>query len=660
MNITFLNRIGVICWMGLSMLYTAVAAADLPIKIPDLPLREGIVRNPLTWEDLHRIIGPDPSGEHLLVDLQSDRFSGRIFSAPYPFEVHESDYDYPWYRSESVFRNGTGIIPVSEFFQPKYNANNWSKKILRPVPTYTLTYRMEVQDDVNRRRVGFYDGRISFMWSPKRGLIETVTITEGPYLNTSSDAPSNVILSLETDRMTTARVTVTTPNGTPIADFTSQNLAKRHEISVNGLLPATRYRYQVGVEDTHGNVTVTREYEFETAPSRGMSDLIFAFASDSREGTGGGDRAYMGSNRYVLENIVRDAFRRDARLFIFGGDIVNGYTSDVEDFRLQFKGWKQAFEGFWRTRSVFTAMGNHETLLNVYDDGSRYGIGLDKWPYATSSAEALFAQEFVNPTNGPLPSDPRRPPYLENVYRFQYGPVLFIAFNNNYWWTSCPPRSPESCHCPEYGGLQEGYILEDQLSWIETTLVQAESDPSVRFIFLFAQEPVFPAGGHVMDSKWWNGNNRIRGYVKRRRSGNVIPENLGIIEVRNRLWAAVAGSSKVAAVLTGDEHAYHRTLIENTTAVGRYPEDDLDGDGKLDRASPHSAFAYPTWHITCGAAGAPFYSREPTPWHPAVYSSQSGYTLFHVRGDRAALQFISVTGQVVDAVPNLMAVKNGR
>jgi len=368
----------------------------------------------------------------------------------------------------------------------------------------------------------------------------------------------------------------------------------------------------------------------------------------------------MGSNRYVLNTLVRDAFRRDARLFLFGGDLVNGYTSQVDDFRLQLKGWKQAFEGFWWTRSVYTAMGNHETLLHVFDDGSKYGISLDKWPYGTDSAEALFAQEFVNPTNGPTPSDIRRPSYRENVYRFQYGPVLFMAFNNNYWWTSCDPRLPDTCRCPEYGGSPEGYMLENQLEWIEAELARAETDPSVRFIFLFAQEPVFPAGGHVKDAMWWNGNNRIRAYTKDRLSEGVVPEFMGIIEVRNRLWTAVAGSSKVAAVLTGDEHAYHRTLIDSKTPVGWYPEDDNDGDGILDRASSHPMFTTPTWHITCGAAGAPYYNRESTPWRPALFSSQSGYILIHVNGDSASLQFISVTGQVVDAVPNLMAVKGNR
>ena len=639
---------------------TPVASTELPIIIPELPPREGSVRNPLTWEDLHRVSASNTPAKDLIIDLQADRINGTLFSGPYPFEAHESDFDYPRYRVRGKIQDGKGIIPVATFFTPKYNANDWSKDLPGPVPTYTVGYRLDVQDQTNGRQFGFYDARISFTWDPERGPVPTVTITEGPYLNTSSDDPSKVIISMETDRNAIARVTVTPAAGETITGFGGEAPSRRHEIPIQGLQPGSTYRYQVRVEDDRGDVAVSRRYTFQTAPPKGRGDLIFAFASDSREDVGGGERRYMGSNRYVLNTLVRDAFRRDARLFLFGGDLVNGYTSQVDDFRLQLKGWKQAFEGFWWTRSVYTAMGNHETLLHVFDDGSKYGISLDKWPYGTDSAEALFAQEFVNPTNGPTPSDIRRPSYRENVYRFQYGPVLFMAFNNNYWWTSCDPRLPDTCRCPEYGGSPEGYMLENQLEWIEAELARAETDPSVRFIFLFAQEPVFPAGGHVKDAMWWNGNNRIRAYTKDRLSEGVVPEFMGIIEVRNRLWTAVAGSSKVAAVLTGDEHAYHRTLIDSKTPVGWYPEDDNDGDGILDRASSHPMFTTPTWHITCGAAGAPYYNRESTPWRPALFSSQSGYILIHVNGDSASLQFISVTGQVVDAVPNLMAVKGNR
>jgi 3',5'-cyclic AMP phosphodiesterase CpdA len=424
---------------------------------------------------------------------------------------------------------------------------------------------------------------------------------------------------------------------------------RRHEVTVTGLEPGGRYRYRVRCRPPEGEeTTVTSAYAFRAAPPAGQGPVTFAFAADSREGYGGNVQRYMGCNLASLERIAIDAYRRGAQLLLFGGDLVNGDTSDRSDFRLQLRGWKQACEGFWRTRPVYPAMGNHERLVNAYRDDSGALVLLDRWPYATESAEAVFAQEFHNPTNGPAPTDPRRPPYRENVYSFTFGPVRFIVFNNNYWW------SLESC-LPRWGGSPEGYVLDDQLRWIEAELERASAADEIRFVVLFAQEPAFPCGGHLHDAMWWNGDDRIRAY--QRDGDEVVPAGPGIITVRNRLWRAVAACPKVAAVLAGDEHAYVRTLITGTTPVGDPEVDDTDGDGVLDGASPVATFRYPTWQIISGNAGAPYYHREPTPWAVETYSSQLGYCLFHAEGDRLSLTAWSLTGQQLDHVEDLLAVK---
>ncbi len=482
--------------------------------------------------------------------------------------------------------------------------------------------------------------------------LKNLTITEGPFVTmVRSDDPTTLTLAWETDEASQGIVYAAQVDLTdlpPILMFSESESTRNHEVELTGLQPASKYLYTVLCTTESGESVLSNLYSLETAPEAGEGSATLAFIGDSREGVGGGERNYMGSNFRILSQLAMDADREGADFFIFGGDLVNGYTSDTEDFELQLKGWKQAMAGFWRSHPVYPGMGNHETLLNAFDDGSNYGIVLDKWPYETSSAEALFAQEFHNPTNGLEPSDPRRPRYTENVYSFQYGPLLAIAFNNNYWYTS-------NSKVPEYGGSPEGYIMEDQIEWIEQTLAQAEGNPSIRYIVLYAQEPVFPCGGHIKDAMWWNGNNNIRAYT--RHGDQVVPEDLGIIEVRNRFWKAVAQSSKVAAVLTADEHEYHRTLITSETPVGVFPADDTDGDGVLDQYSSHPDFTYPTWHITVGTGGAPYYSREDTPWRPEILSSQHGYALIHADEQGISLKFISITGQVVDDVPDLMAVK---
>jgi hypothetical protein len=496
-------------------------------------------------------------------------------------------------------------------------------------------------------------------------------MTEGPFICTvRSDDPSRALLVWETDEPCTSVVYARKGRGESghrekatekassdwLLPATDAEAGQRppgpraypHEVELTGLEPDTVYEYSIQCRSARGHKVTTPTYTFRTAPQSGSGKVTFVFASDSREGVGGGEQNYMGHNLRAMQQIALAAHRHGAAFIIFGGDLVNGYTTETEDFRLQMRGWKQALAGYWRGGPVYPAMGNHETLLNVFN-----GIAMDKWPYDTDSAEAVFAEQFWNPLNGPQPSDPRRPSYAENVYHFQYGPVLCVAFNNNYWWTT-------NDKCDEYGGSPEGYIMSDQMAWIERVLERAEKDASVKYVLLYAQEPIFPCGGHVSDSMWWDGDNNLRACSYR--DGRIVPETEGMIECRNRFWKAVAGSSKVAAVLAGDEHEYHRLLVDDTTPVGVMKRDDANGNNKLDdgRFSPNPAFRHPTWHITAGTAGAPDYAREKTPGEPVLLSSQMGYCLFEADGAGISMTFYSLLGQKVDHVPDLMRVKHTR
>lgn len=633
---------------------------DLPVVVPTGfgdPIDQSI-RNPISWKQLHNVVGSYP-GEGMILDLKDKKLTGKICTGPYPFEYGDpgypgaADYDYARYRScftlgedpkgQGLIGPGMGVVETDRFFSDKYDANEWLSggqcKKAADCPTTTIGYRVVLDD------YGFYDGRMSFTGTGEdEAAVAQLTLIEGPFINhLNSDDPEKALISVETNKKADCVATV---GG---KDFASGAAAKRHEIEVSGLKPGgVKYKYQVSctakAEEVRSGV-----YSFHSAPMKGEGSVKFAFFSDSREGPTGKE-AFMGHNHEVFSRVVEMAYDKGAQLAIFGGDLINGYTTSKEDFSVQLKGWKKSMEGFWRSHPVYPAMGNHETLLNVWDDGSYWGLSLDKWPYATRSAEAVFAQEFWNPTNGPEPSDKRRPQYKENVYRFQYGPVLFIAFNNNYWWTT-------NSQVPNYGGSPEGYMMDDQLAWIKQQLKQAEKDDSVKFIFLYAQEPVFPAGGHVNDAMWWLGDNKVRAYTKKR-NGKLKAEALGIIEARNEFWKHISKtSSKVAAVLSGDEHGYHRIRIDHKTPVGVYPGDDLDGDGKLDQYSANPAFKYPTWHITAGNAGAPWYAREETPWDVEVFSSQAGFTMFEAKGGRVSMTSYSLTGQEIDHVRNLMAIK---
>jgi hypothetical protein len=129
---------------------------------------------------------------------------------------------------------------------------------------------------------------------------------------------------------------------------------------------------------------------------------------------------------------------------------------------------------------IYEAVGNHEALMDVYEDGSTYGICFDK-PDGTNtntdtdtdtdntntdagtdtstsignSAEAVFAEEFVNPRDSfPQPENDSSPSYTENAYYFDYANSRFIVLNTNYWYSS---------HPVDYGGNLEGYVMDNQL-----------------------------------------------------------------------------------------------------------------------------------------------------------------------------------------------------
>jgi hypothetical protein len=117
---------------------------------------------------------------------------------------------------------------------------------------------------------------------------------------------------------------------------------------------------------------------------------------------------------------------------------------------------------------------------------------------------------------------------------------------------------------------------------------------------------------------WYNGKNDFRPVVAGKRVAK------GIIERRDELLEiAVNQSTKVRAILTGDEHNYCRTEVGPETE--RYPDVYLPPKIELKRT---------IYQINNGAAGAPYYSQEQTPWTPFTsgFTTQNALVLFHVSG----------------------------
>ena len=351
-----------------------------------------------------------------------EELHGTILTGPYPFEAGEADYDYARYRLSSPLIRGKGMLSIADMLKEKIKTKEWpgEQSLVTPV----LGYRLDLWRTNWKipQHLGFYDGVVAFR-NENKGFVKNLTILEGPFVAlVNSDTPGSPVIAWQTDEPCKGTVSVCPAKTGEARDKTraeqlgnvkskayieSQD-STNHRVNVTGLEAFTEYNYCVECEKSDGERVRSRVYRFRTAPVSGKGPVSFAFAGDSVEALGSGERGYMGLNLFSLSHIAADAYRQGADFFLFGGDLVKGYTSEPEDFRFQFQGWKQAMSGFWRTRSVYTGMGNHDSVLNICGEGKR-AISMDKWPYALRSSEAIFHSQFFNPENGPKSSDARRP-----------------------------------------------------------------------------------------------------------------------------------------------------------------------------------------------------------------------------------------------------------
>jgi hypothetical protein len=445
----------------------------------------------------------------------------------------------------------------------------------------------------------FVEGRCYF--NPQT-LGDTVNITLGPFVEQITR--TSALITFETDRP--AIGTVRLKEHAVVAGQRT-----KHEILLKGLSPETEYEYRVKAGDT-----LVRPYTFKTS---GASTFEFAAMVDSREGVGGGMQNAYGVNAFTLYALGSDAYYRGADFMIFAGDLINGYTTGVDDFRNQLNSFRQIFAPVHARVPIYEGMGNHEACIDVYQNGAI----LDK--KGPNSAEAVFADMFTNPLNGPDNEGPETPTYKENVYTFDYGHARFFILNNNYWWSKDPHRD---------GGNLEGYVLPQQIEWLRREVAKANADANIKLLFFAAQEPPFPNGGHTKDAMWYKGGDTNR-------DGKVDGSDIKIVENRNEFWEIMASSPKSVAFISGDEHAYSRIQITRETNVGHTRKPD----------GTDAVFQHPLWQVTAGGAGAPWYDKElDLPWSPhlAAHSTQPHYAYFRVNGEQVVLEVYAQTGEKID------------
>jgi len=473
----------------------------------------------------------------------------------------------------------------------------------------TVCYRLMLPDP-ERSNTHIFDRRFEY-----RGNRDVVCITEGPWIDITS--PNGFTISWNTDRLS---------RGTVVVDGISYESPKNthHEVVVDNY-SGVNHKYQV--KATSDSITAsTPVFEFKTPDDSGK--FLFAAMSDSRSGFGGFTNNSNGVNINTLRRLFIDAYSRGAEFIIFAGDLINGHTTDEKDYIMQLQSWKDAVEPVGHIMPIFEGMGNHDLVLDYWKDPRRkYGIRMDK--VFGNSSEDLFAQEFVNPINNyPEKESSSAPTYKENVYYFDWDNTRFVSVNSNYWWAAW---------AEDIGGNIQGYILKNQMKWLEKVLEESESNKKIKHVFVFTHEPSFPVSGHLSDAMWYSG-----GSPESNRTIDNKPLNREyVIKFRDRFWKALSQNGKVRALIVGHEHNYVRMLIDSKTPVY------LDG-------SSNDEFKNPVYQLITGGAGAPYYARIDVniPWENAIktFSSQEHYLLFKVDEKDIYLYVISSSQEIIESL----------
>ena len=572
------------------------------VKDGDVTIAQTDYLEPLVLENIRGKISGTRSG--LYFDFNDEELNGLLVFGLIP--KGDSKYPHPVYRGTPArIVDGKVAISIERQLGGRYDMVGWHES-----GKGTIGYRV-----INSAGDILYDGQISFKGTGPFEVDDS--IIEGPFINLLTSEGATI--SFESNNPIIAKVIV---DGKEFADAEAKT---RHEIKLSGLAPSTLYDYTVII----GNNDFS--YTLKTAPEPGTrSSFRFAYASDSRSGNGGGERDIHGANAYIVKKIMALGTQQEISFMQFTGDLISGYRTSPGEMDLQYANWKHTIAPFAHHIPVVATMGNHEVLMTMFRDEKSY-YSVDRFPYETESSEAVFARNFVNPLNGPDSEDgavydPKKkrtdfPSYKETVFYYTYDNTAMVVLNSDYWY------SPSSNKIPVTGGGLHGYIMDNQLAWLEETIAKLEADNNIDHIFVTQHTPVFPNGGHVHDDMWYNGNNDKRPYV----AGE--PLEKGIIERRDQyLDILVNKSTKTRAILTGDEHNYAKTEIGPETIIydDKWDKEKL----KLSRT---------IYQVNNGAAGAPYYAQEKTPWTPWVtgFTTQNALVIFNVEGGSITMEVLN-------------------
>jgi len=595
--------------MRLVLFFTLAALNSIfAVKIPQIP--QGVLIpqvNPRFFDSVPKVsISSDSNYLNVVAVTRVPTPPGILYygnlepnkRARYRFYSREVSQDPTQFTTVHNFSFALNSHKWTSLEYPSYDVSNLSREG-GVISLRVVFYNSESQEHEQM------DWEIRYRKNSDGTRVLEPAMDSGPFLD--MHRPDHAVLSINFRETATARLSIAK---SPCTTYQGKILSGiKVEAEFFNLEPETSYCAKAEILNSDGSYFLHETWKFETL-SFEPKPLRFVVMGDSRSANGGGEHNVQGLNQKAIEKFFNLAYRSGARFVVFPGDLIDGYTSDLERLKLSFRTFHRASGHHRHEMPLFAGMGNHESFVHRFPapkggpkpwKGSNFTL-----PQTSPYVEEVFAQELVSPRNGPEPEADGLPPYMENVYSFIMNGVGFVMLNSNYWYCSDPET---------LGGNLEGYIMDKQLAWLNQTVEEKHKHEKVRHILYFIHEPIFPNSVHQADSMWFNGG---------------LPEKNGgidrgyVITRRNEILKAISSSPKSRAVFHGHEHNYSKTLIPANEEMG---------------------VTHPLWQIVSGGLGSPYYAQlKDVPWANQVKVFNWSENFIVLDSDEASIRLEAFDG----------------
>ncbi|MCK0147218.1 metallophosphoesterase [Arenibacter sp. F26102] len=232
----------------------------------------------------------------------------------------------------------------------------------------------------------------------------SILVERGPYLQ--SGTPTSVIVRWRTDTATESVVNYGTKLGAMSKNVTSSDLITEHEVTVSGLVPNTKYYFNIGNRTEVLSESVTGDMYVITAPTAGTKQYVRAWILGD-PGTGNSSQRDVRDAYYdYVATAPTNQGKTDMMLFL--GDNAYNTGQDAEYQNAFF----DVYDDMFKKSVAWSCIGNH--------DGDSADSDTQSGPYYDI---------FTFPTAGEAGGTPSG---TEAYYSFDYANIHFIILDSHH------------------------------------------------------------------------------------------------------------------------------------------------------------------------------------------------------------------------------------